>query len=290
MFLRRFTFVRHRKIGYICSAILIVAGIVSLCFQGLNLGIDYTGGSTLQIRFAQSTDIATIRAELAKDGLDKTPIQAVDGDTYILKMPYMEAAERDAFLDGLRANLGELTLDRSNAIGPSMGSEIFRKGLIALGIATMLMVVYISVRFEWRFALAGLLALFHDIFITVAFFSIFQWELDSTFIAAILTLFGYSINDTIVIFDRIRERLGRIKRDDLETEVDDAINNTMTRSLYTSGSTLILLVALLIFGGATTKMFVLAMTIGVAFGAYSSIFIAAPLWYDFSLRSKKKRF
>ena len=152
------------------------------------------------------------------------------------------------------------------------------------------MIAYISFRFEWRFALAGNIALFHDILVTLSIFSIFQLEVNSNFIAAILTIFGYSINDTLVVFASIRERIGSDKRENLADTVNEGIMTTMLRSLFTSISTLIPLLAVFFFGGATTKLFVLAIIVGIVSGTYSSIFVASPLWYDFSMKSKKKRF
>ena len=162
-------------------------------------------------------------------------------------------------------------------------------GLLALGIAILLMIAYIAYRFELKFAIAGIVALFHDILIVISVFSIFQLEVDSTFIAAILTIFGYSINDKIVIFDRIRENLHKVKKDELLGVVNTSIKQSLTRSINTSVSTLILLVALFLLGGQTTKLFVLALIIGIAVGAYSSIFFASPLWYDMTMRGKEKQ-
>lgn len=151
------------------------------------------------------------------------------------------------------------------------------------------MIAYITYRFEMYFAISGVLALFHDIFVVVAIFSIFQLEVDSTFIAALLTIFGYSINDKIVVFDRIRENLGRVKKDRLSGLVNDSIRQSFTRSMNTSISTLILLLALFFFGGQTTRIFVLAMIIGVVAGTYSSLCIASPIWYEFKMRQKGNR-
>ena len=185
--------------------------------------------------------------------------------------------------------MGELELLRSEAVGATIGRELVTSGLLALGIAILLMIAYIAYRFELKFAIAGIVALFHDILIVISVFSIFQLEVDSTFIAAILTIFGYSINDKIVIFDRIRENLHKVKKDELLGVVNTSIKQSLTRSINTSVSTLILLVALFLLGGQTTKLFVLALIIGIAVGAYSSIFFASPLWYDMTMRGKEKQ-
>lgn len=283
-------FVGKRKLWYMISLVILILGLVSLAFQGLNLGIDFTGGTSLQLKFEQKVDVAKVRSGFSHVGLGSAQIQELNDGSFQVKTPFMTQDKTDEILAVVKGELGNLEILSTDAIGPTMGKEIFQKGLTALIVAIFLMVVYISVRFEWRFALTGILALLHDIFLTLGLFSIFQWEINSTFVAAVLTIFGYSINDTIVVFDRIRENIGDVKRDNLLNVVNNSIKLSLTRSIYTSASTLILLLALLIFGGETTKMFVLAMTLGISFGTYSSIFIASPLWYDFSIRSKKKRF
>jgi preprotein translocase subunit SecF len=289
--MKNFNFIKARKISYILSLVIIVAGIVSLIAQGLNLGIDFTGGTVMEVSFSDSMEIADLRQDLADiDYGNATIVQMANGD-YQIKMPFMDQTAQDEFISSLNDATGnEADVVQASAVGPSMGTEIFQKGIIALVVAIILMVAYISFRFEWRFALAGNIALFHDIFVTLAFFSLFQWEVNSSFIAAILTIFGYSINDTIVVFDRIRENLGRVKREDLGSTVDRSIKSVIRRSLYTSISTLIPLIAVCAFGGDTTRLFVLAMIIGITSGTYSSIVVASPLWYDISMKSKKKRF
>lgn len=283
-------FIGKRKLWYAISLVILLAGLVSLIFQGLNLGIDFTGGTNLQLKFENKLDVAQVRSAFTEVGITSAQIQELDDGTYQVKIPYLENEKLIETTNSLKTKLGGLEVLSADSIGPTMGKEIFQKGLIALIVAIFLMVVYISVRFEWRFAFTGILALLHDIFVTLGLFSIFQWEINSTFVAAVLTIFGYSINDTIVVFDRIRENIGQVKRENLSTVVNNSIKLSLTRSIYTSVSTLIFLISLLLFGGETTKMFVLAMTLGIAFGTYSSIFIASPIWYDISLKSKKKRF
>ena len=283
-------FIGKRKLWYAISLVILLAGLVSLIFQGLNLGIDFTGGTNLQLKFENKLDVAQVRSAFTEVGITSAQIQELDDGTYQVKIPYLENEKLIETTNSLKSKLGGLEVLSADSIGPTMGKEIFQKGLIALIVAIFLMVVYISVRFEWRFAFTGILALLHDIFATLGLFSIFQWEINSTFVAAVLTIFGYSMNDTSVVFDRIRENIGQVKRENLSTVVNNSIKLSLTRSIYTSVSTLIFLISLLLFGGETTKMFVLAMTLGIAFGTYSSIFIASPIWYDISLKSKKKRF
>ena len=283
-------FVRKRKFAYILSLIIIIAGIVSLCFQGLNFGVDFTGGTVMQIKFEKSIPIGDLREDLSEMGQKSVQIQQLEDGSYQVKTEYMDQAAQDKFVDELEDVSGKLEVLQANAVGPSIGQEILRSGVLALIIALVLMIAYISYRFEWRFALAGNIALFHDILVTVAIFSLLQLEVNSNFIAAILTIFGYSINNTIVVFDRIRERIGSVKKENLPDVVNDGIKATLRRSIYTSVSTLIPLLAVFLFGGATTKIFVLAIIIGIVSGTYSSIFVASPLWYDIAMKSKKKRF
>ena len=256
-------FIGKRKLWYAISLVILLAGLVSLIFQGLNLGIDFTGGTNLQLKFENKLDVAQVRSAFTEVGITSAQIQELDDGTYQVKIPYLENEKLIETTNSLKSKLGGLEVLSADSIGPTMGKEIFQKGLIALIVAIFLMVVYISVRFEWRFAFTGILALLHDIFATLGLFSIFQWEINSTFVAAVLTIFGYSINDTIVVFDRIRENIGQVKRENLSTVVNNSIKLSLTRSIYTSVSTLIFLISLLLFGGETTKMFVLAMTLGI---------------------------
>lgn len=285
-----FDFIGKRKFAYALSCIIIIAGIVSLFVQGLNFGIDFTGGTVFQVQYEDNKEISDLRDELGTMGYDGAQIQQMDNGAFQIKTEFMDQTAQDEFEQQLKDASGSFEVLSTNAVGPSIGQEILLSGILALIVAVALMVVYITIRFQWRFALAGNIALFHDILVTVSIFSIFQLEVNSNFVAAILTIFGYSINDTIVVFDRIRERLGSVKRDNLAMIVNNAIQSTLRRSLFTSLTTLIPILCVFFFGGETTKVFVLALIIGIVSGTYSSIFVASPLWYDMSMKSKKKRF
>lgn len=282
-------FIGKRKIWYALSLIIIIPGIISLMFQGLNLGIDFAGGNIMQVKFQQEVAIEDVRAELSKSDLGGSKIQLMDDGSYQIKTPILAQEEQDLLMGKFTESLGELEIVRSELVGPTVGKELVTNGVVSLAIAVCLIVAYISYRFEFKFALAAIIALFHDVLVTVSVFSVFQLEVDSTFIAAVLTIFGYSINDTIVIFDRIRENLYHVKKDQLADMVNHSITQSLSRSINTSLSTLIFLVALFFFGGQTTRIFVLALIIGIASGAYSSIFNASPLWYDFKMMGKGKR-
>ena len=278
-----------RKIWYAVSIVILVAGLVSLLVQGMNLGIDFIGGNRINVQFAQQVDIADLRTALTENGLEGSKIQEMSDGSYLLKTAEMDQDKQDAVMADLESRFGEFEIVESGLVGPSVGAELKKNALISLALAVVLMIAYITYRFEMHFAIAGVLALFHDIFVVVALFSIFQLEIDSTFIAALLTIFGYSINDKIVVFDRIRENMGRVKKDQLSGLVNDSIRQSFTRSMNTSISTLILLLALFFFGGQTTRIFVLAMIIGVVAGTYSALCIASPIWYEFKMHIKGNR-
>ena len=281
--------IEKRKIWYIISVVILLAGMVSMLVQGLNLGIDFVGGNKIAVQFEQQVDIADLRTALNENGLEGSKIQELDDGSFMLKTTELNQAEQDSLMADLAGRFGELEIVSSGLVGPSVGAELKKNAAIALALAVLLMIAYISYRFELHFAIAGVIALFHDIFIVVAIFSILQLEVDSTFIAALLTIFGYSINDKIVVFDRIRENMGRVKKDQLSGIVDLSIRQSFTRSMNTSISTLILLLALLFLGGQTTRIFVLAMVIGVIAGTYSSLCIASPIWYEIKMHIKGSR-
>lgn len=282
-------FIGKRKIWYIISLLLIVPGLFSLLTQGLNLGIDFAGGNLVQAQFEKSIKTEEVRNALETIGLEDSAIQASENNNFIIKTRIMEKSEQTKMVNTLEKELGKLEVLRSEEVGPTIGKELRRSGFLALGVAILLMVAFITVRFEFKFALAGILALLHDILITIGVFSIFQFEVDSTFIAAVLTIFGYSINDTIVIFDRIRENMKKTKKYELATLVNDSIMQTLTRSINTVATTLFVLFSLFFLGGETTKVFVLALIIGISCGAYSSIFVASPLWIEFRFWGKNKK-
>jgi preprotein translocase subunit SecF len=281
-------FVNKRKIWYIISLLIIVPGLFSVAMQGLNFGIDFVGGNLVQVQFQKDVTTEEVRDALSAVNLGDSGIQISEDNTFIIKTKVMKESEQDVMIDALEEKLGELEILRSENVGPTIGKELRRAGLLALGIAILLMIAYITFRFEFKFAVASIIALFHDILVTVALFSILQIEVDSTFVAAILTIFGYSINATIVIFDRIRENLKKTKKVELASLINTSIKQTLARSINTSLTTLFVLVALFLLGGETTKNFVFALLIGVTSGAYSSIFLSSPIWYEFKTFGKNK--
>ncbi|MBZ4655229.1 MAG: secF [Peptococcaceae bacterium] len=281
-------FIGKRKLWYALSLIVIIAGLISLLVQGFNFGIDFTGGSLIHLKFVEKkVETEQLRSALADFKLEQSYIQESSEGGFIIKTVELDQAKQDEVLKGIESKLGKYELLRSEKVGPVVGRELRINGLLALGIASVLMVVYITVRFEFKFAIAAILALLHDVAVTVGIFSIFQIEVDSAFIAAILTIIGYSINDTIVIFDRIRENLRNRRKETLEEIINNSITQTLTRSINTVLTVIFVLVALLVLGGETTKVFSLAMLVGIVSGAYSSIFVASPLWFEFRTKGRK---
>lgn len=274
-------FIGKRKIWYALSLIVLLVCVGSIFAQGFNYGIDFQGGSLLQLKF-EKTDLTVeqLREGLEEFGLEKSQIQLSD-DSFIIKTAELSQEEQGKVLKGLESKLGKLELLRNEKVGPVIGKELRTKALLALLVAWILQILYISFRFEFRFGLAAVLVLLHDVIVTAGFFSIMQYEIDVTFVAAILTIIGYSINDTIVIFDRIRENLKFKHKEELAALTNKSIRQSIVRSLSTSVAVLFVLVALIVLGGETTKYFSIAMLVGVLAGTYSSIFVASSLWYDF---------
>jgi preprotein translocase SecF subunit len=291
-----FPFVKYGRTVFILSGLIILAGIISLFINGLNLGIDFTGGTIFHLRLEEGYRMDEVREVLAPFELGGVPLQRVggnDGDEVIVKAPHLEEPERKDIVEAFRERWPQMTAEdilRIENVGAVIGKEMTREAFIALAIAALGMILYITLRFEFKFALAAIIALLHDAFIIIAVFSIFMIEINSTFIAAILTIIGYSINDTIVIFDRIRENLKIQRKKTVPEVVNDSINESLIRCMNTSLTTFVVLISLFIafnyfVGGMDLKAFALALMVGVISGTYSSIFIASPLWL--SLRKER---
>ncbi|RKO67601.1 protein translocase subunit SecF [Desulfofundulus salinus] len=283
-------FIKLRKIWYAISIAVILPGLISLMLQGLNLGIDFTGGNLLEVRFAEPVPVEKVRQVVAAQGLEiSRGIQKSGTTDYIIRTRHLTQDESDKLIAAL-SELGKNTVLRNESVGPTIGRELTTKAILALLIASVLMVIYITLRFEFKQGIAAIIALLHDTLVVTGIFSLFRIEVDSAFVAALLTIIGYSINDTIVIFDRIRENmLTRKKGESLEDVVNASLWQTLTRSINTVLTVVFVLVALYFLGGSTIRNFVLAMLIGVVSGAYSSICNASPLWVDFKLMEKRAK-
>jgi preprotein translocase subunit SecF len=281
-----FDFVGRRKYWYILSLLIIIPGIISLFVQGLNEGIDFTGGNLMEVRFEKDVSVEQVRNILKDFNLENSPVQSSGQREVIIRTRELSEQESEKVIAGLREKAGDLTVLRNEHVAAVISRELTGRALAALGIASVLMLIYISWRFEFKQGVAAVAALLHDGLITLGAFSLLQLEVDSSFVAAVLTVLGYSINDTIIIFDRIRENSkGALKGKPVEELVNVSIRQTLARSINTVLAVVFMLLALLFFGGTTIKVFVTALLIGVISGAYSSIFTASPLWVDL-----KKRF
>ncbi len=267
------------------SAIVVTVALVGLLFKGLNYGIDFTGGNLYQVNFEKEVNLNEVNTYL--DGLSSTyaevdansrKVQVSNGGVVIIRTPEMTEEAKNAFLDDL-TGLGKYDLERSDKVGATVGEELKTSAVYALLIGGALIVLYITLRFEFKFAVAAITALLHDIIISVGAIALLGYEVNTPFIAAVLTLLGYSINDTIVVFDRIRETVRRKNSGSLGECIDKSINQVMTRSINTSLTTFLAVVAILIFGGDSLKTFITTLLFGVIAGTYSSIFVASPVVY-----------
>lgn len=272
--------IERRKIFYIISLILLLPGIASLFINQLNLGIDFRGGSIVHVRMAADVTPPEVRAALAPVGLDNSEVQKSADNTYYIRTHELDQEQTRSLLNALQTRFGEVELMSAESVGATIGRELTRNAALALLIGIALMLVYISVRFEWTFGVAAVLALVHNVVVVLGVFSIFQWEVNTPFIASILTIIGFTINDTIVVFDRVRENMRSSKKQDYAALLNKSILQVVNRSINTVLTAVITLVALLLLGGATLKFFVAAMLIGFVVGAYTSICIASPLWYE----------
>ena len=284
-----FKVIEKTKIWFSISLAIILVGIVLMATRGLNFGIDFKGGTKIVVDFGDSFDKVEadgIVKEYAPDAVTKT----VESTQYEIKSKDLDETKTAEMFDSLKEkySLEDSALISQSQIGPSVGKELTRNAVLSVLVACIAMLIYIAIRFEFNFGIAAIVALVHDVLITLAFYAIFDIPVNSSFIAAMLTIVGYSINDTIVIFDRIREDRHNMRRN-TSTEIANAsINKTLSRSINTSLTTLIIIGAVNIFV-PTVREFSLPLLIGIATGAYSSIFIASPIWVLLQKRNKKNK-
>ncbi|WP_310829831.1 protein translocase subunit SecF [Paenibacillus pedocola] len=282
-------FVHLSKYFFIFSIVITVMGVIFLGFMGLNYSVDFKAGSNVDVSLSKNITQDELQPALSSLGLSHEPNITIGDKRVNIRYDEELDNEQSAALKTAITKLDDKASFEVNTVDPEMAKELARNAIYSVLLSSLGIIIYVSIRFEWRFAVAAIVALLHDAFMVVAIFSIFRLEVDLTFIVAVLTIIGYSINDTIVIFDRIREnlRFGKQKSyEDLKSLVNKSVSQTLMRSLYTAFTVFIAAFFLLILGGESIKMFSLAMVIGLLFGAYSSIFIASPLWLLLKKRQK----
>lgn len=274
-------FMKYAKLASYISAAACVLSVVLFFASGLNFGIDFKGGTLVEIQTKEKADIGALRGKISGLGLGDFELQAFGSDRDVLirfeTQSGGEKAQRGA-IDKVRAALGEgVEYRRVEVVGPKVSGELAQEGTIAVVVAILAVMIYIWFRFEWQFAIGAVLSLSHDVLLTIGLFAILQIEFGLPIIAAILTIVGYSLNDTVVVYDRVRENLRKYKKKDLKDIIDMSLNQMLRRTILTSISTLIALIALYVLGGEVLRGFTFTMIWGVIVGTYSSIFIAAPL-------------
>ena len=290
----RFDVIKHHRWWFTLSSLLVIASLVSIFVRGFNFGIDYTGGTIVEIVFNQPVQVAQVREDLKQFNLENAIIQLsgesneTSGKDVIIRTRNLDANESAAVVESLNKNVGQNEVKRVESVGAVIGSEVTEHALINLAIAFLVLAAYISFRFEYRIAFSSLAAIFHDLIMVLGVFSFFQLEIDVSFLAAILTVIGYSMNESVVIFDRIRENTHTHKRSDTFADLANAsIAQSIHRSCYTLTTVLFACCSLYFFGGDTTKNFALCMIVGFVSGAYSSICVATSIWAIWKSSNKK---
>ena len=287
-----FSIVKNYKIFFSITIIFLLIGFGSIVTRGFNLGIDFTGGSIVDLTFENPVNVAQVRDVLKEHDMGNSIIQLENSDgkteanSVLIRTGVVEDTELRATMNDLQSKLGNYQIQRVEQVGATIGSELVQQAAMAIVLSWVLMIAYITFRFEFKFAIAAIIALIIDVLVVLSYFSLFQMEMDSSFVAALLTEVGYSVNGTIVIFDRIRENLKIHRRSEsLGEMVDNSIWQCMTRTIYTVATSLFAIVSIFLFGGETIHNFSFAMLVGFASGAYTSIFLAGPMWMF--LKNKK---
>ena len=276
-------FVRYRKLAFMFSAVMVALSILFIFVPGLNLGVDFTGGTILERQTGQNVTTDQVRKVLDEAtpnvDLSGAVVQILDEpNEFVIRTRELSNADIIRIDQALDAEFGSLVELRTDVVGPIIGQELVRNALIAIVVSALGILAYVSWRFEYRFASVAVVCLLHDVLIVLGFFALTGREVNSPFVASVLTVLGYSINNTIVVFDRIRENMRLKKKYSYEGLVNTSLNQTLTRSLNTSITTLLVVVMLVIFGGSAIGDFAMALLIGILFGTYSSLFVAGPLW------------
>ncbi len=279
---RDIPFMRHAKAFNAISFITFALAVFFLFSRGLHLSVEFTGGTLMEVSYSQSADLNKVRSTVA--GLGFTDVQVQNFGTardVMIRLPAQKgvstAQQSEKVMQALKAGDAAVVLKRTEFVGPQVGDELAADGLKALAMVVVGIMIYLAFRFEWKFAVAAIIANLHDVIIILGFFAFFQWEFSLAVLAAVLAVLGYSVNESVVIFDRIRENFRRYRKMNTVEIIDNAITSTISRTIITHGSTQIMVLSMLLFGGPTLFYFALALTIGICFGIYSSVFVAAAI-------------
>src|SRR6195952_5226268 len=279
---RTIPFMRHALVLNAISFLTFAAAVFFLFHRGLHLSVEFTGGTVMEVAYVQAVDVEKIRGTVAGLGFSDVQVQNFGTSRDVMiRLPAQKgvssAQQSEKVLGALKSQDPGVTLRRTEFVGPQVGEELATDGLKALAMVVVGIVVYLAFRFEWKFAVAAIIANLHDVVIILGFFAFFQWEFSLAVLAAVLAVLGYSVNESVVIFDRIRENFRRYRKMNTVQIIDNAITSTISRTIITHGSTQIMVLSMLLFGGPTLYYFALALTIGILFGIYSSVFVASPI-------------
>ena len=279
---RDIPFMRHAPVLNAISALTFLAAVVFLVLRGLNLSVEFTGGTVMEVAYEQPADLGAVRKVVESLGYADVPVQNFGSSRdVLLRLPVQagrsSGQQSESVLAALKSQNPAVELRRSEFVGPQVGQELVRDGLKALALVIVGIMIYLAIRFEWKYAVSAIIANMHDVIIILGFFAFFQWEFSLAVLAAVLAVLGYSVNESVVIFDRIRETFRRQRKKTTPQIIDHAITSTISRTIITHGSTQIMVLSMLLFGGPTLHYFALALTIGILFGIYSSVFVAAAI-------------
>ena len=275
-------FMKHALVFNAISFITFALAVFFLFTRGLHLSVEFTGGTLMEVSYSQAADLNKVRSTVAGLGFAETQVQNFGtARDVMIRLPAQKgvssAQQSEKVMAALKADAPDVTLRRTEFVGPQVGDELMEDGLKALAFVVVGIVVYLAFRFEWKFAVAAIIANLHDVVIILGFFAFFQWEFSLAVLAAVLAILGYSVNESVVIFDRIRENFRRYRKMNTVEIIDNAITSTISRTIITHGSTQIMVLSMLLFGGETLHYFAMALTIGICFGIYSSVFVAAAI-------------
>ena len=275
-------FMKHALVFNAVSFITFALAVFFLFTRGLHLSVEFTGGTLLEVSYSQAADLAKVRSTVAGLGFAETQVQNFGtARDVMIRLPAQKgvssAQQSEKVMAALKADAPDVQLRRTEFVGPQVGDELMEDGLKALAFVVAGIMLYLAVRFEWKFAVSAIIANLHDVVIILGFFAFFQWEFSLAVLAAVLAVLGYSVNESVVIFDRIRENFRRFRKMNTVEIIDNAITSTISRTIITHGSTQIMVLSMLLFGGETLHYFAMALTIGILFGIYSSVFVAAAI-------------